>query len=912
MKIVSFVFLTTLLVTVFCSSENAFADCDMMAMISMDGESISLLPTLGGDYNDPLDYFLFLKERSNRSTNKINPDGYGVNYYPDDGSFYYNPDNPEDPLNQLWYQTGGNTFYTDNGLGWWDPDWQIALDTAQDVILDDDTLATIVLGHARKGTGADGSHPFRFDYNGKTYTFIHNGWVWNFETNLYDYLLYVDPDWFEHHEPNWVPGVPPPGAGALIDSEVLFHYLMKFIMDYDGNVVAGLYAALNQRDIEGADVRELVRNPEPNGYGSYRNVINFILSDGDMIYCFRNAPDDDEDHELFLNQMDDFVAINTWFEPAPNTVLAPLDLAIVDKVTGAQVISEFLDSEPIDIVQVLDVSGSMSGYASPAQQDTKIDVLISAVEHFIELMVPNIENQLGLVKFNQDEVAFPPDSEATLAELTTARVPVLLNQAVPTLSAGGTTSIGDGLNGSLTQFMGAGIEGHRRSVLLITDGKENRPAWIADVVDDLVDANVAVYPLGLGYNTGIDEDILIDLADTTGGDYRITCDNLEFRRFFMEILISNFDWSVLDDGEGMLANGNNANIPVYLSVDDRFVTFNAFWEGGDNIVSMDLLTPDGVLVDPTASEHIRYVEESRYAFYQIDYRMAGIDPNDWAGTWNVRLTHDGSLDPANYVTAFYTNSLTQLDVEFDTQYHLTNEELVVQAYLHKGKDPVLNANVNVVADIPLIGMGNLLHDYFINVASLDPDLKLKSDPISLLEQKIQIVSPYLKRTTTTFTLYDDGKHKDKSANDGIYGNTFKSTKIQGTYNFRVTASGSSTASAQPIVNRKWTATTYHEVDIDPDYSDIIVKPVLKKEGTLFNISLTPRDITGNYMGPGYSVCAEIMTPKAVRSVSFKDPNLIGAYESSFLITNEEFNSGVKVKITVNDRIFIDDLLKLSL
>jgi len=53
------------------------------------------------------------------------------------------------------------------------------LDIAEDIIMDDDNDAVIVLGHDRdRGQSslyAAGQHPYRFEWNDKIYTFQHNG-----------------------------------------------------------------------------------------------------------------------------------------------------------------------------------------------------------------------------------------------------------------------------------------------------------------------------------------------------------------------------------------------------------------------------------------------------------------------------------------------------------------------------------------------------------------------------------------------------------------------------------------------------------------------------------------------------------------------------------------------------------------
>ncbi len=320
-------------------SFNMFADCDMMAMITKKGFRLSSIDPRSGSFNDPNDFITWQMNRSFDAavTTKHNDDGYGILYYKDDGYFYLNPDslghsedNQGDPLNQAWYQKGLDTYYTDGTDNW---KWE--LDKAEEVIMNNNTGAIIVLGHDRQGTGGEGSHPFRFSIEGddKTYTFQHNGFLDDsFRNDLHSYLTYQDSLWFTDHPLNWDNGV--------IDSEIFFHYLMSYVIDYDGNILQGIHNAMNETNLhysstDSVDVYYELKTNDEN------NIVNFVLSDGFNIYVFRNAPLSDDEHSIGYYDNLDFYGIRTYGVGNYDDEIDPFELVIFSPY-GKTIIPRFI------------------------------------------------------------------------------------------------------------------------------------------------------------------------------------------------------------------------------------------------------------------------------------------------------------------------------------------------------------------------------------------------------------------------------------------------------------------------------------------------------------------------------------------------------------------------------------------
>ncbi len=301
-----------------------YADCDMMAMIARKGKFISDITSAGSGYYVPNNFMQFLKDRS--SNYPLNDDGYGILYYKEGGNFYLDPNNlghnasnQGDPDNQAWYQIGSGTYYTGGNA---DEKWE--LNTATTKLVDNQyTLATLVLGHDRLGESGYGNHPFRLEIEnspGKTFTFMHNGTIKSApkalifnELNALEWF-----DWENGYHSNWIEyssGWYTPGhnnyqdINDIIDSEVLFHWIMYNINEVNGDVIQGIRNSIIAT-INGQNLYNVLFN-NPDSASPWHNVTNFILSDGENLYVYRNSHDNDPGHDLGYIERDDFYAVKT-------------------------------------------------------------------------------------------------------------------------------------------------------------------------------------------------------------------------------------------------------------------------------------------------------------------------------------------------------------------------------------------------------------------------------------------------------------------------------------------------------------------------------------------------------------------------------------------------------------------------
>lgn len=555
----------------------------------------------------------------------------------------------------------------------------------------------------------------------------------------------------------------------------------------------------------------------------------------------------------------------------------------------------------IDVVQVLDHSGSMSGYTSTSLTDRKIDVLKNAANQFVDMMDAGAGHQLGLVKFSTNATTIMGLQTFTAASAATA------HSQINVINATSMTSIGDGLSHAVTEFTTSGIAGHRRVILLVTDGKENTAPMIDIIQPSIITNSVTVYPLGLGYSWGIDETRLINLANATGGDYRITDDDLIFRKYFIEILGSATDWTVVVDPILILAGGETDSIPVTIGLNDTSAIFTAYWSGLDNAVKLSLTSPSGQKF--TASSPT-YVGKKRYAFYRIN--LKAFPSSQRTGKWWMVIKADptvvGLTETVRLSVSALVRSGTYLDTGFDNPFVFTGDGVLIRARLASFGKPITGAKVVAYYSKPVKGFGNVIYDNPVDLRQIQPQI-MNGDTLGPLYRKVtylqkKLGEKFMPRETDTIALYDDGKHEDDAANDGIYANRFTQTKIPGNYTFHFVASDIP-ADGDLKTTREWTKSFYNQVDIDPKHSDINITLLAKTaDGNRYSVKIVPKDRFNNYLGPGHPVLAFISHPNGVRQILLTD-NIDGTYTKEILITQSEINAGAKLEIDIDGKRFTE-------
>ena len=202
--------------------------------------------------------------------------------------------------------------------------------------------------------------------------------------------------------------------------------------------------------------------------------------------------------------------------------------------------TEKIDTEGIDIVFAMDVSTSMLA------RDFEPDRISAAKDIAIEFIAQRPSDRMGIVVFAGESY--------TQCPLTTDRATLInLMKDVQTDLIEDGTAIGNGLATAVARMKDS--DARSRVVILLTDGVNNRgeiaPATAAEIAKTF---GVRVYTIGIGTRgeapypvmtqwgvelrnmpVEIDEDLLKNIAESTGGRYFRATDNTKLAEIYSEI-----------------------------------------------------------------------------------------------------------------------------------------------------------------------------------------------------------------------------------------------------------------------------------------------------------------------------------------------------------------------------------------
>jgi Ca-activated chloride channel family protein len=201
---------------------------------------------------------------------------------------------------------------------------------------------------------------------------------------------------------------------------------------------------------------------------------------------------------------------------------------------------ERVDTEGIDIILAMDVSTSMLA------RDFTPDRINASKDIAIEFISQRPSDRMGIVVFAGESF--------TQCPLTTDRATLInMMKEVQTDLIEDGTAIGNGLATAVARMKDS--DAKSRVVILLTDGVNNRgeitPQMAAEIAKTY---GIRVYTIGVGANgmapypvmtpwgvevqnvkVEIDEDLLSEIADATGGRYFRATDNTKLAEIYSEI-----------------------------------------------------------------------------------------------------------------------------------------------------------------------------------------------------------------------------------------------------------------------------------------------------------------------------------------------------------------------------------------
>jgi hypothetical protein len=300
----------------------------------------------------------------------------------------------------------------------------------------------------------------------------------------------------------------------------------------------------------------------------------------------------------------------------------------------------------VGVMLALDQSGSMD-WAAGASGATRLQVLKDAARKFMELVPQN--NGVGLIRFDHNSYAVNdptfPGLEVTKILSNTifdpGRVAAIAAVNAHATNPAGNTSVGDGVDRA-RQVLNAlpAAEYDQKALVVLTDGLENEPLFIADVTGSI---DSRTFAIGLGNEHQVNTAALSALANSTGGYLLLTGlltasidDYFRLSKYFMQILAGVTNTSIIVDPNGYLAPGSKVRVPFHVTEADIDCTVLLMTD--ENVIDLALETPDGTVIDAAAAGGlaIEYNEGEQTRHYRFTLPVA-VGAGQREGAWHALL-----------------------------------------------------------------------------------------------------------------------------------------------------------------------------------------------------------------------------------------------------------------------------------
>ncbi len=397
---------------------------------------------------------------------------------------------------------------------------------------------------------------------------------------------------------------------------------------------------------------------------------------------------------------------------------------------------------------VLDKSGSMDSDGGDGR--TRLQILKDSAPVFADVI--QAQNALGIVSFDQDAYdvmpVTPAGPDSFGAGRTAAKAAISAHATNPT----GTTSIGDGVALAHTRL--EAVAGYDvKATIVLTDGQENTPQYIADVMGVI---NERVYAIGLGTPEAINPIALNALTNGTGGYLLMTGildadDYFRLSKYYLQILAGVTNSDIVLDPEGWIYPGQVHRIPFRLTETD-ISSEVILLTPAPRALRFALETPSGEIIDPAAAGSnpaVSYVVGDRVSFYRLTLPVPVGGNEAREGTWHAVLSFDDIAIPIVQVAASQNRG-----VRYSLNVHSYSNLRLRTSLSQNSREPGA-----------LLTLRAILTEYDLPVES-------RAKVVTELERP--------DKTTATLELFE--------IEPGVF-ETSTAAAISGIYNFRVLANG---------------------------------------------------------------------------------------------------------------------------
>jgi hypothetical protein len=532
---------------------------------------------------------------------------------------------------------------------------------------------------------------------------------------------------------------------------------------------------------------------------------------------------------------------------------------------------------PLDVVLVLDKSGSMNDLppdAGPGNMTTKVEILKPAVDAFVAnweaLDAPTMDggdwsgDRIGLVFF--DSTAAPQtlagsDAPANFfVKRSAGWSPV--TSAVGSLTPGGSTSIGGGINAGMQQWVTD--PKNDATFVVVTDGIQNTAPLIADagggflglapvagLPQELRKRFIPILTIGFGTPAAVDEDLIRNIAFQTAGRSYISVNATTLFDDFALTLVS-----ILKGNTASLAARRRATVTgagpgplekVIVDKSVRRVVFSLQWTPPlQDALELEVFPPGASSpATPTSTRNLA----------QANIQSFDAPPNH-PGTWTVRAKRskksDTKVDVPYSLNVFFLERQLDYRLSVGPARAKSGDRVTLRAEVSYGGKPLTGLRdgaLRIRVQRPKAALGTILHDL--------PGSKRQApsgDVKTAYEAKLaalprSVLARILPADAETVTLKEEGR--------GFYAATLAPSSIPGSYAFEAVLDWDDPRTGQ--IHRE--ERVEQLVATKADRAKTEIRSTRSGDRKSVRIAVTPRDQFGNALGPGYEskVTARLLT-----------------------------------------------------
>jgi len=426
----------------------------------------------------------------------------------------------------------------------------------------------------------------------------------------------------------------------------------------------------------------------------------------------------------------------------------------------------------------------------------------------------------------------------------------------------------------------------------------------------IADFDVDLHSIGVGVTPSY-EDLLADIAaETEDGLFDATNEPDDALREFFEVDLVNAlrgtTVELIRHNLGSLSREKPSAVETFtLNKSVRQATFVVSWRKARyrSAVEVTLISPSGVEVN--LSGKLR--QGDFYSIVSIPFPLRQdttlIQPQ---GTWTIRLK--GNFKQADFIPYHASVLVDERELKYDfspRQFAFATEAVIpLSVAVKEGLTPVKNLEkVEVTITRPSISLAATLAKNHVDRSELaKTNFGIHEDHFPrLVEKKIYKLKQdgVLKDSTLTdrLGLFDDGQHQhgDAVAGDGIYSALYVKTMVPGQYELKFQLAGQAPKIGQFSRTEQFSLLVrVQKADIAKTVVTASLQQIQPDGSQMYLISVTPRDVLDNLLGPGYPDKIKI-TSSAGKLGTLED-DLEGSYTRTLTLQRSDPDPTITITV----------------